>query len=281
MKLRQRLIFAFFRRKIKLIAVFSKKRAAEEAFKLFCTPFSGNPHTKPLIYLQGKPVKFLSHGRKIRGYRWKHPSDKKVLIIHGFGSAAYKYEKYVISLINKGYEVLAFDAPAHGKSQGKTVNAIEYKDMIEKAIAKFGPIDMYIAHSFGALALTLALENIEHNEQTKVALIAPMTETSTAINNFISYLNIHDKDIRAEMDSIILRVSHQTADWFSIKRAIKNLTAQILWIHDEDDEITPLADTQSIQRNNYPNVTFHITKGLGHRKIYQDNNVKEMVTNFL
>ncbi|MGG9972277.1 alpha/beta hydrolase [Ferruginibacter sp. SUN002] len=264
------------------MSFFSKKQAAHEAFKLFCTPFFTNVVSKPLIYLQAKPVKFLSHGRKVKGYRWQQSStNKKVMIIHGFASASYKFEKYIISLMNKGYEVLAFDAPAHGKSQGKTVNVIQYKNMIEKAVAKFGPVDMYIAHSFGGLALSLALENMPHDENTKVTLIAPLTETSTTMDKFLEKLGIKDEEIRSEMDSIVLHMSHQTTEWFSIKRAMRNITAKVLWIHDEDDDITPLSDAKLVQEKQFENITFHITKELGHHQIYQDNEVREMVINFL
>lgn len=264
-----------------MIAFFSKRKAAEEAFKLFCTPFFTNVVSKPLIYLQAKPVKFLTHGRKIRGYRWQKSESKRVMIIHGFASASYKFEKYIISLMNKGYEVLAFDAPAHGKSQGKTINVLQYKNMIEKAVDKFGPIDMFIAHSFGGLALSLALENMPHSENTKVVLLAPLTETSTTIDKFLEKLGIKDPEVRTEMDGIILRLSHQTTEYFSIKRAMNNINASVLWIHDEDDDITPLSDAKLVQKKSFPNVTFHITKELGHHKIYHDNEVREMVVNFL
>ena len=34
--------------------------------------------------------------------------------------------------IKQGYEVLAFDAPAHGQSEGKTSNLLDYMEMIRK-----------------------------------------------------------------------------------------------------------------------------------------------------
>ena len=65
-------------------------------------------------------------------------------------------------LIKKGYEVLAFDAPAHGESTGKTINAVVYKDLVLIFGSSYGPIDSFVTHSFGGLALVLALEEIPH-----------------------------------------------------------------------------------------------------------------------
>ena len=81
-------------------------------------------------------------------------------------------------LENKGYEVLAFDAPAHGDSEGSTVNAIEYSEMIKKVIELYGPVEAFIAHSFGGIAISLALEQIPHDANTKIVFIAPATETT-------------------------------------------------------------------------------------------------------
>jgi pimeloyl-ACP methyl ester carboxylesterase len=281
MKLRQRIAIGLLKRKIKFYALFSKKKAAKVAFKAFCTPDAPPPKISPIIYQQSKRVKFMLDGKKIRGHRWNHPQDNKVLILHGFSSAAYKFDKYVISLINKGYEVIAFDAPAHGRSQGRTTNAVEYKEMIKKVIYKFGPINKFLAHSFGGIALSLALEEMEHDENTRVALIAPVTETKTSIDIALKTLHIRDKKIRKEIDTIIHELSGNPTEWFSIRRALLNISAKILWVHDEDDHVTPLRDVLKVQEKHFPNVEFVFTKGLGHHNIYTDNVIKSNVTEFL
>jgi pimeloyl-ACP methyl ester carboxylesterase len=281
MKLKQRLALGLINRKIKFYAAFSKKKAAKEAFKFLCTPLAPEQRDTPLIYRQGKPAKFMIDGYKIRGHKWNHPKDNRVLIIHGFSSASYKFDKYVISLINKGYEVIAFDALAHGKSEGKTVNILQYRDMIKKAIYKFGPINKFIAHSFGGLALCLALEDIEHDENTNVVLLSPATETSTAIDYAFAMINLKDRRIRNEVDNLIFDLSGNSPEWFSIKRAMPNIKANILWIHDEDDHVTPIKDVVKVQEKKFPNIEFMFTNGLGHNNIYHDPKVKDAVTNFL
>ena len=281
MKLKQKLAIKFIRLKFKILTIFSIRKTAEKAFELFCTPFFKTVNKEPAIFKSGEGLKFSLDGILIKGYRWNKDNEHKILILHGFGSAAHNFHHYVTSFIAKGYQVLAFDAPAHGISGGATVNAMQYGQMIEQINKLYGPINSFLAHSFGGMALSLALENISHDENTKIVFIAPATETTTAIDEAFKLLQIKNKAVRAAFDSIIFEKSGHPTVWFSIKRAIINIKAKILWIHDEDDDITPLTDALQVKSLNLKHVQFIITKGLGHRKIYRDITIKNIAIDFL
>ena len=60
-----------------------------------------------------------------------------------------------------------------------------------------------------------------------------------------------------------------------------NIKASVLWIHDEDDVITPWTDALKVKEDNHPNIKFVLTKGLGHQKIYHNDAVKTMLVNFM
>ncbi|CAN5755638.1 hypothetical protein BH11BAC3_BH11BAC3_25200 [soil metagenome] len=281
MKLKQKIAIEFLRTKFKMLSLVSKRKAAEKAFDLFCTPFMKTGERTPVIFKTAEPLHFVLNGLKINGFRWNQNKPQKVLILHGMGSAAHKFHQYITPLIEKGYEVLAFDAPAHGSSEGNTINAVEYREMIEEVLRLYGPINAFLAHSFGGMALILALEKIPGNEQTKIVLIAPATETKTAVDSAFKMLKLRDPDVRKEFDSIIYDKGGQPTEWYSINRAIQHIKGQTLWIHDEDDDITPLTDALKVKDQNFPNVQFIITKGLGHRKIYGDFSIKKKVLEFL
>lgn len=143
----------------------------------------------------------------------------------------------------------------------------------------YGPVNGFIAHSFGGIALALALENTD-NSGMKVVLIAPATETTSAIDGALTILGLQNPQLRKSLDEIIFRLSGKETTWFSIRRAIKNIKAPVLWIHDVDDDVTPYEDALKVKNDNNPNVKFIVTQGLGHRKIYRDNGVKQHVINF-
>lgn len=281
MKLKQKIAIGYIRAKFKMLSAVSKRLAAEKAFDLFCTPFMKSRIRTPSIFDQAKPLQITVNGLKINGFQWNHQQHKKVLILHGFGSAAHKFHQYISPLVAKGYEVLAFDAPAHGRSEGTRVNAVLYCEMIEQILQLYGPVTGFLAHSFGGIALSLAIEKTIHTKDMKIALIAPATETSTAVDAAFKMLQIKDSEVRREFDNIIFEKSGRNTEWYSIKRAMQNIKATVLWIHDEEDDITPVADAIKVKESNFPNIRFIITKGLGHRKIYSDSTIKKEVIEFL
>jgi pimeloyl-ACP methyl ester carboxylesterase len=279
MKRSQRLKIAFIKTKFKLTGLLSKKKAAQQLFTVFCTPYiKAKRKEEPKL---ATPLQFIFNDKKVKGHCWNHPQQKKALILHGFSSAAFKFDRYVAPLVKKGYEVLSFDAPAHGNSEGKTLNAVEYSQMVKHIINEYGPVDGFIAHSFGGIAVCLALEETTHNADTKIVLIAPATETKSAIESAFKMFNINDAGVRSEFENIIYNISGHDAAWFSIRRAVKNIKAKILWLHDEEDDTTPLTDALKVKEDNHLNIKFVITKGLGHRRIYHDAAVKKAVINFL
>jgi pimeloyl-ACP methyl ester carboxylesterase len=289
MALKKQLALSYVRTKFKLLSSVSKRKAAEKAFELFCTPQLRTKKDLPSIFQKSEKIEFSFEENTVRGYRWnpirtdnpgRHPSQKKALILHGFESSVTNFEKYVEPLINKGYEVLAFDAPAHGRSTGKTINAVTYKKLVQYIWSNYGPIDSFITHSFGGLALCLALEEIPYPASTKIVLIAPAAETKTAIDHFFRLLKL-DKDVRKEFDNIITEIGGKPPGWYSVSRAASSIKGQVLFLQDKDDHMTPLSDVKPVMDKNYPNFHFIISEGLGHRRIYRDEQSLKKIMEFL
>jgi hypothetical protein len=55
----------------------------------------------------------------------------------------------------------------------------------------------------------------------------------------------------------------------------------VLWIHDEDDKITPIKDVIKVKEDGHSHIQFIFTNGLGHQKIYRDHTVKKAILDFL
>ncbi|MCG7858486.1 alpha/beta hydrolase [Flavihumibacter sediminis] len=280
MKIAQKLAINYLRAKLSLTSVFSKRKAAEQAFEIFCTPFRKTKRKEPPIFDKADRLYIQVEGYRVAVYRWNKGGIRKAMIIHGFESSARNFDRYIIPLIKKGYEVIAADAPAHGASEGSQISLPVYMRTIAAVYHEFGPIESFMAHSFGGLSLVHFLENIQHGDQYRLALIAPATETVTAIDSLFKFLQL-DVSIRDEFEKIIIEKGGVPSQHYSIARALTNVHARILWVHDEDDDITPLKDVRPIMNKNLPNIEFMITKELGHRRIYRDNKVVRKVIEFL
>jgi pimeloyl-ACP methyl ester carboxylesterase len=280
MKLGQKIAINYIRARLNLLAVLSKKRAAAKAFVIFCTPFRKSKKPMPPVFDKADKLSTIVGDVTIHGYRWNRGGEKKVLILHGFESSAGNFDRYIQPLTEKNYEVLAFDAPAHGTSGGKRITLPMYIDTIRTVYFEFGPIQSFMAHSFGGLAVTHFLEKIPHDPSMRLALIAPATETTTAIDSFFRFLQL-GKGVRKEFDVLVERLGGVAPSWYSIPRALTNIKATILWVHDKDDDVTPLSDVQPIIDKNHPNIQFLVTEGWGHRKIYRENKVVRAIIDFL
>jgi pimeloyl-ACP methyl ester carboxylesterase len=263
-----------------MLSVISAGKAAELAIKLFSTP--QNTFKEPLtrIFEESEKLNFIQDGNTITGYRWNQGGRSKILIIHGYSSSVVKFEHFILPLVGKGYEVLAFDAPAHGYSSGKTLTAVAFKNMIRTIHEKFGPVNSFMAHSFGGLAVCLAMEEMQHDENIKIVLIAPATESIFAMEFFFNFLKLNEA-VQEEFKKEVIRISQKPIEWFSVSRAVKNIKAKILWCHDEGDRITPYKDAKKVKDIDYPNIEFLVTTGLGHRRIYRDKKVVNTIINFL
>lgn len=267
--------------KIKILQIFSTHRAAKEAFRIFTTPLSRGKRSIKEVFQKKDAADFEWHGKHIAGYRINPGGTKKLLLLHGFSSNCNNFERYVEPAVEKGYQVYAFDAPAHGLSGGKRTNVLEYAQFIVDLNNRFGHIDSYIAHSFGGISACLALEQLNHDEHTRLVLIAPATETTTVIKDAFSLLHIKSEKLKKEFEHLIQSISGYPSSWFSIRRAMHHIKASVLWLHDMDDDITPVEDAMQVQQDHHPNIRFIFTHHLGHRKIYRDEEQMANVMNFL
>lgn len=283
MKLAQKIAIGYIRAKLNLLALVSKRKAAEKALEIFYTPHRKSKKKTPPVFEKAEKLSFKMDDYTIRGFCWNHTKGiekRKALILHGFESNVKKFDRYINPLLKKNYEVLAFDAPAHGESSGKKINLPLYIKTIENIIEKFGPVQSFMSHSFGGLAIMHYIEKIKHDSSSRIALIAPATETTTAIDFFCRLLQIND-EVKKEFNQLIKETAGVPPSHFSIRRAAKHINAEILWLHDEEDDITPLKDVLKVKEDNHQNIRFIITKGLGHRRIYRDTRVVKEVISFL
>jgi alpha-beta hydrolase superfamily lysophospholipase len=280
MKLGQKLAIRTMGLTINGIGIFSKKRAAQKTFHIFCKPRRKSMLSIPSIFSRAEKLSVSVKGCAVNGFRWNTGAPKKLLILHGFESASKNFEAYIQPFIDKNYEVMAFDAPAHGVSEGSQITLPLFIETIRTIDLQFGPIQGFMAHSFGGLALVHYVETIPHHEQIKMALIAPATETKTAIDNFFEILRLGE-GIKKEFNKMIEAISGKPAEYFSIPRALQQIKARILWVQDRDDDITPMKDMEHLMDNHNANLQFLITTGLGHRKVYRNGKVINAIVDFL
>ena len=281
MKLVQRIVLTYYVLKLKIIERFSKTTAAKSAFELFCTPYTRSRKlVVPKVFEKAENLSILFNNLQLQGYRWKpiKPNGQRLLICHGFDSMSYKYAYFIEPLLQAGFEVLAFDAPAHGNSSGKTITALLYKDAIIHLNNLYGTLDIIMAHSFGCIAASLAVEQSLTSLQ-KLVLIAPATETTRSIDDFAKFLKL-SSPLKKAMENLIVEIGGKDPSWYSVARIVKTLTIKTLWLHDKQDTITPYKDMEYLTNIPLPNVEFIITTGMGH-SLYRKKEVADKILEWM
>ena len=280
----ERIYLQYLRTKFKTISKLAPATAGRMAFELFCTPYPKYKKRKaPAIFHHAtKRTVVLTDQTKIHGFEWlpNKPNDETVLIAHGYASYAYKFEHYITPLLKMGYRVLAFDAPAHGQSEGKHIHVVVYQEAIQKIMEQAGPIHHFIGHSLGALTLSMIAENIDHAEARKFVLIAPATKTTTTFANFFKMMHLNEVTKTAFLQDVSNRTSH-SVEYFAADRALANYKGPMLWVHDEKDVVCPYEDILNFKEKAPSNIKFLITNGLGHNKVYKTAEVMDQIMAFL
>lgn len=280
----ERLYLKYLRTKFKTLAILSPQKAAEIAFDLFCTPYPKYKKTKaPAIFHQAQKISVkLNDGTEIKGFEWlpNQANGKTVLIAHGYASFFYKFEQYIQPLLKEGFRVIGFDAPGHGRSQGKYINVLIYRDAIHAIMNAFGPIDHFIGHSLGGLTLSLVAETIDAPETHKFVLIAPATKTLTTFEGFFSLMRF-SPELKKAFYALVESMSGKHISYFEADRAITNFKGKVLWAHDRNDPVCPFKDLENFKNSSPENTKFLITNELGHNKIYKTPSVIDEIVSFL
>lgn len=81
-------------------------------------------------------------------YSWGY--GPVVLMVHGWSSGGIQFGAFVQPLVSAGYRVVVFDAPGHGRAQGRRSSLYEMTEAVTKVAASVGAIDTIIAHSWAA-----------------------------------------------------------------------------------------------------------------------------------
>jgi pimeloyl-ACP methyl ester carboxylesterase len=280
----ERLYLQYLRTKFKTINSLSPQKSARLAFSLFCTPYPKYKKRKlTALFHAATPLSVpFNNSITLRGFEWQptQPNGQSVLIMHGYASFSFKFEQYITPLLKNGFKVICFDAPGHGISDGKYINALLYKQAIEKIIDTIGPINHFIGHSLGGLTAALIAENMPNPTSHKFVLIAPATKTTTTFENFFQMMHFNDAQKASFLDEL-RHFTEKPISYFEADRAISEYKGPVLWVHDQNDTICPYSDIVHFKNIAPNNIKYLITNNLGHNQIYKTQSIIDQIVAFI
>lgn len=262
---------------INTISIWSKRAAARKAFLVFCTPRGGHIRENQREFLEkAKDQKItVTNEVTVQTYRWQG-TGPTLLLIHGWESNAHRWYKLIEELQKKNYNIIAFDAPAHGNSTGKILNVPLYTKCVQAVSNTYTPV-AHIGHSIGGLTTVYHYYKHQPKHVQKLVILGAASELSVIMKDYQGLLGMKNSVMRA-LDTLIKERFGFTIDEFSGFAFAKAITVPGLIIHDKLDKITPVSASRGIHQN-WKNSTYIETSGLGH-SLYQDQ-VRQHIINYL
>lgn len=216
--------------------------------------------------------------KKIQCYRWG-ASTKTILVVHGWAGRATQFRRFVKPLLKAGYQVVGFDGPAHGQSEGKSTNLDEFENVIQEVVKEIGSVSAIVAHSFGGVTSLYALTK-GLPVKTLVNIASP-TISEEIINTFLKAINGSNQTGEA-FKKYVLRKSGKPFHQFSALEFIKHVPhgLNLLLVHDENDIEVSLDHPKELM-GRFPQAHLLQTRELGHTRILKDNNVIQSIVTFV
>lgn len=221
--------------------------------------------------LKVKDEFFSGEELSFNGFKWGNGPDK-VILTHGWGSKAADFSEIILALRElKNLEIIAFDAPGNGSSEGELSNLLLYIEAVKTVIAAFGSPKIFIGHSLGAMANVIALNGSGIKPDLLISL-SPLvllkenfkaSMTAVQIAPAIQEQFLKDFEQRFGMSSSIFNLS----EWYKENENLNHWLA-----YDQYDHIAPYDYLKSFLEI-YPSVSGKDYEHVTHERIIRSAEV--------
>jgi len=274
----------FLKSRFHLLQKTSPKSATKLALKLWSTVPKYKPSFQEKVLIESagrKRIPFQeskyqpSRNTYYTLYSWgKGPS---VLLVHDWGGCGAQMASLAQPLVKAGYQVITFDAFAHGNSPGKQTDLAEIVGIIKDIETKFNGFHAIIAHSYGALAAGIALQ--DGVKANKLVVCSAATALDFYLRKFSKKLNA-SREMRGR---IIVNVTNRLGmniEKLSLVHIAARLNRPVLILHDQNDEVVDHREALALSKC-WPGSELVMTSGLGHFGILKDSKTIQKIQQYI
>jgi pimeloyl-ACP methyl ester carboxylesterase len=258
----------------RLLGDLAPKLTAQLARRMLMTPHVSRPRDWELATLaQAEPITFRFG---LAGLRWGNEGPI-VLLVHGWEGRPTQFARLVAPLRAAGRQVIAIEAPAHGRSPGHESHVFAFTEALLEAGAELRGVEAVVGHSMGGSAALLALAQGLRAERA-VVLGAPASLTRV-LDRFAHMLAL-PPEARVEFLRLVDEHVGVPAATLDVEQLGAHLALPGLVVHDRDDESVPFTEAEALARS-WRGAQLVATQGLGHRKVLGDAGIVARVAEFL
>lgn len=240
---------------------------------LWFTPFPFARSRTPEIPSGARRVTFGSGNSKVHGYEIGD-GPKTALLVHGWAGSSRQYRRMALRLADVGIRSVVIDLPGHGIEAGRSTDVIEFAQAIEITAQNLGKIDLIVAHSFGAIATSMAMQNSLRAE--RLVLLAPGLWPHKILEAFASNLQLRPVVTKLVERTMEERFGEDIWERVPTATLAMKVPDRTLIIHDIDDDIMPREEAQLLAES--WGIKLTTTRGYGHNGVLRASEVIDQVT---
>jgi pimeloyl-ACP methyl ester carboxylesterase len=211
-------------------------------------------------------------------YEWGH--GPAVLLVHGWGSDATRMGRLVAPLVRAGCRVIAFDAPAHGRSGGERTDMVAFANAVALVARRAGPLQAVVGHSFGAAMCLYAARDWGLCAK-RLVLISTFDHCDWFVGLFARHAGLTPAVLQRVRERFAQRYSGRF-DWarMSVLAMGRDADRPTLLVHDRDDAEVPFEHGVALAHA-MDGAQFLPTRGLGHQRVLRNPEVIRRVVAFV
>jgi pimeloyl-ACP methyl ester carboxylesterase len=218
--------------------------------------------------------------REFETYVWGKQGPK-VLLVHGWNGRGSTMGHFVEPLLDAGYQVVLFDAPAHGRSPGDNSSSlIEFTDAILKTDEVLGPFDSVVSFSVGGLCTIIALK-LGLKSVGRVVCINSPCHIDYILNSYFANMLCIPKKVMTKVCRLF-EDEYGKDLWtrFDAREYVKDYTIPALIFHDQDDRSIAIEQGETTAKL-WPGALFIKTTTLGHTRAIREPHVIDQAVEFM
>lgn len=231
--------------------------------------------------------------RQAAQIHWPHPAradhymvahtwgqgDRTVLLLHGWGGAAYSYHVLVPRLLAGGFRVVAVDAPAHGASEGDYTHVPDMAAALQIFLRQEGMPYAVVAHSLGGLVAGLAFHE-QGQVPEKCVFLGSSVCARSVFETYFDQLRV-PASLRREFYERFLAETGYPLRLVDLRQYHDQWAkTRILPIYDEGDTVVPVQEPHAFWETQPTARPLWLT-GAGHYGLLKDPRVMDAVVGFL
>lgn len=224
-----------------------------------------------------EPLRIRDDGHELQAYQWE--GSVRALLVHGWDSSSADFSDLIPRLAEAGWGGLAYDGPAHGRSEGETTDFLRLGSTFRRIVRAHGPFDAVVSHSFGSAVVLDQLAQGEAPVPQSIVVGGAPASLAQVFSYYADQLDLAPEVARDLSRRIEGRLG-RSADEIRLTESIRELEAEALIVHDHGDKYFPIDSARRL-RDAAGEARLIETHGLGHRGWLKDQGILSAVIEFL